>query len=1199
MAESVGSLYIRLGLSLSELTSDFIAADRSINENMNRLNREMQVIRLRAEVELNGLDEVADAEQRFQVQTNRLNDLIRAQQQRISLANAAYQDMRERLGENSAQTQRAQVALERERAALARLERELRNVNETQSEANEEQRDFSGSLTTIAEKAAPVIIAIVGIKEALQAVGEATTSLIEDFRELQQQAYELNMSVNDTENFLRHMRLAGGDIGDFEGFIRGITDAWVKGDVDDPETLAMKKYGVEIENVNGRLKDFKSITEEVYQGFLKARDNGEAINYLQMLGGESGIRDAIQYFERYEEALEDVKKIYQSNINAAELHKADRELNLLSEQAIEFGNAIRDIATPATRMAMQNLFDIFHAGTEILVENKEEIQRWQFIALEAANKVKDGFLSVIEAMKPLNESSGFENFTAQQNEQIKNLHSEIEKLNEFDTTPWGKIFNYDFDMLFGNTIEQAESNLDQYNEELQATQRETEELEKASKEMGDALSYGLRDSLKRATEYKDELKDLKNEMDFKDKIYFETDEYSKSIAELDTWYERSTRNLKKVTEEQKKAIEENIQSVAELLDDPLLAEDKRTELIAQNKNLQEMLASNFKASKEEELALAELVKQRRLKIEQDQAAAIAEIHREIAAIDKTDLEKTYDEIEKAGRAFKNRGVDDETVNEFVDAKKAEALEELEKEVAANIDSIWQNELEKRLAQIDREKQAWIDKGVEEVKATEWAEKSKSKLIEEVQSEFNAARDALYQDDLEKELARIDASKEAWIQKGISEVEATQWAEEAKDQARNKANQKEAQIAQQRDQRRKQEIEAERRAAIEKANAQRNVALQVLKSEIEDYRLYQEKGITGLIEKQKQELYKIGITDKDLQMTPAMLNEFKKAQHEAMQNLLPNFAKTPYESPWANYERKRNREPEPAENLPKGKYKNTPEENQAKIDDPVQAASKGLTNVADAGSAAADALNKIGNINPESKNKNDTEPSNSNSREPFDPEINGYITNGNQKAYSFRDPNDPDNLSKHGYMTPEQIQREIANGRNFNIDPTIESLQALKGQERLNDFLEPFQNLGNNADKAANNLSDLAPKLNDFKNDIPTLNPTTPDNNLPENIPDLNSEIQNVQSAIQEANQMMNNATSAFSSLIEQISVLNQNLNNLSNQNQQPANITNNISANINEAHAWDYAHIQELANKVADVLRPHISRALGGDPNAY
>ena len=92
------------------------------------------------------------------------------------------------------------------------------------------------------------------------------------------------MSVNDTENFLRHMRLAGGDIGDFEGFIRGITDAWVKGDVDDPETLAMKKYGVEIENVNGRLKDFKSITEEVYQGFLKARDNGEAINYLQMLG---------------------------------------------------------------------------------------------------------------------------------------------------------------------------------------------------------------------------------------------------------------------------------------------------------------------------------------------------------------------------------------------------------------------------------------------------------------------------------------------------------------------------------------------------------------------------------------------------------------------------------------------------------------------------------------------------------------------------------------------------------------------------------------------------------------------------------------------------------------------------------------------------------------------------------------------------
>ena len=205
MAESIGELYLRLGLSLSDLTSGFIAAERSVNENMSRLNREMQVIRLRTEVELSGLDEVEDAEQRFQVRTNALNQLMQAQRQRISLANAAYEDMRQRLGETSAQTQRAQVALERERAALARLEEELRSLNETQDETNEGQSDLTATISGLATRFAKPIAAIAGFVGSLKAIHEATRSLVEDFRELQQQSYELNLPVQETEEFLREI----------------------------------------------------------------------------------------------------------------------------------------------------------------------------------------------------------------------------------------------------------------------------------------------------------------------------------------------------------------------------------------------------------------------------------------------------------------------------------------------------------------------------------------------------------------------------------------------------------------------------------------------------------------------------------------------------------------------------------------------------------------------------------------------------------------------------------------------------------------------------------------------------------------------------------------------------------------------------------------------------------------------------------
>lgn len=45
---------------------------------------------------------------------------------------------------------------------------------------------------------------------------------------------------------------------------------------------------------------------------------------------------------------------------------------------------------------------------------------------------------------------------------------------------------------------------------------------------------------------------------------------------------------------------------------------------------------------------------------------------------------------------------------------------------SQIDASWKSELQNRLDNIEREKQAWIEKGVSEVKATEWAENEKGK-----------------------------------------------------------------------------------------------------------------------------------------------------------------------------------------------------------------------------------------------------------------------------------------------------------------------------------------------------------------------------------------------------------------------------------------------------------------------------------------
>ena len=220
---------------------------------------------------------------------------MQIQRDRIRILDAEYQNLVQSQGANTAAAQRATVRLERERLALANLDRELRNLNDSSSQQSTGILDeLNDALPQMPTKLQAVGVAFGAVTAGVGAATTAVKELMTDFKELQKQSYELNMPVPDTEQFLCEMKLASGDIGDIEGYIRGISDAWVKGEFDDPEFIALRKYGAEIVDTTGRLKNFKDITEEVYQAWKKADAAGEGIEFLQLTGGEMGIRDIIQ-----------------------------------------------------------------------------------------------------------------------------------------------------------------------------------------------------------------------------------------------------------------------------------------------------------------------------------------------------------------------------------------------------------------------------------------------------------------------------------------------------------------------------------------------------------------------------------------------------------------------------------------------------------------------------------------------------------------------------------------------------------------------------------------------------------------------------------------------------------------------------------------------------------------------------------------
>ncbi|MBR3747229.1 MAG: hypothetical protein IKN27_09765, partial [Selenomonadaceae bacterium] len=558
MADNVGSIYVSLGLSLSELETDLVSASQTINTNIRRLNREADLISLRAEVEIAGLDEVADAERILQIRQDALNRQMSLQRDRVRLLDAEYRHLVATQGDSSVAAQRVAIRLERERLALANLGNDLRELNEASNESSGVFGELSNLLPEIPTKFQAVGMAASAITAGIGAAATAVQDLLEQFRELQNQSYELNMSLPDTKQFLRQVKLGGGDIGDIEGYIRGITDAYVKGEYDDPEFIALRKYGAQITDATGRLKEFKDITDEVYRAWEKADAAGEGIEFLQLTGGESGVRDIIQYFQRLKEAREDAAQIFNADIDTKQLHELDRAFGRLEEQSSELKAAIGDIFVPAAQAAADKLFDTVRDGTQTLVENKDAIQRWGFIVAETFSTIESKLDSTFGDTFALTPSGYLDNAR----KALRDLYDTFRDPNEFRDAGWldGKysLVGEAYSKFFGDLGEytgitkRAEERQREYNAELSETRTAAEnaaqgidETTESIKREDDALSqYG--DT--RAKQFQAELEDLQLELNFGD------DEYGKAKAQNDLWRQRAYKQ-NHVSDEERLSIE--------------------------------------------------------------------------------------------------------------------------------------------------------------------------------------------------------------------------------------------------------------------------------------------------------------------------------------------------------------------------------------------------------------------------------------------------------------------------------------------------------------------------------------------------------------------------------------------------------------------------------------------------------------------
>lgn len=108
-------------------------------------------------------------------------------------------------------------------------------------------------------------------------------------------------------------------------------------------------------------------------------------------------------------------------------------------------------------------------------------------------------------------------------------------------------------------------------------------------------------------------------------------------------------------------------------------------------------------------------------------SAVKELKESLYTLTHNDLENALHSIDTKANDYKKLGVDPSLVDDYEAAAKGKVREDFEREVANSIDSIWRSEYENRLHQIEQEKKAWMQKGLDEVKATQWAEEQKRQI----------------------------------------------------------------------------------------------------------------------------------------------------------------------------------------------------------------------------------------------------------------------------------------------------------------------------------------------------------------------------------------------------------------------------------------------------------------------------------------
>lgn len=799
--ETISKLYFNLGLDMSQLTADFIAADKTINENMARLNREKNLIKIKAEVDMAGLDAAKDKAKILEIQEKALTQQIDMQRQRISLAEAAYKDFCQRKGETSTAAKNAATALEKERLAMARLEAQLKSVSQQKLPTPQVDNrllsgytglknsigDVTGKLAELRSATASTDSAItkslellgaapgpyaklgvaIGALIVLPPVLEKTmVSLAQTSIHAGEATYQLAQRMGTTTAEAAKLKkiftLAGKDINTgITAFVRLDKAILNAGESGNATTLMLKHYGVELRNNNGTLKSYAEQLDALAEGYRKAKEEGNQEAFVTQVLGPRGLElsTILSDLERIKELVGETAATGLLDPMAA--HEANLQIKAMEMNYGQLKSAISAAFVPVAKEVLPDLNHLFKTGVEIIRDNKGEVKAFTdslTIGLKTAaipmQLIVDGIKAVSDGLK---------------NSGITSVLDDINNRQKF------LLEKHPVDALLSRTAIFTEAFSHIHEEEYQ-TWKEAIATEEARKKAAAEAEEARR----------------KESADTKGAMLNDFEAVEKAAKAMEESRKRAAKNF---------------------------SEARAMQFHREHKeNPYENEIYDLKEWRKEQLATEEITAQERLSIEALYTEKLAKIN----------------------------------------ADRAQKAKEANKEITDSIYALTHSDLDTKLYQIGQTANKRLKEGIASPELiNQQAELQKIEAIKNANKEMQNYLDGIYKTSLQQRLNHIEQEKQAWIKKGLDEVEATKAAEK------------------------------------QKLDAKRNAALEVLRQQREELEIYNRSGEYGLTQYLRN---KNNIGLEEMRIRPEDVEKFQQAYQKAMENLLPNFAPPKEPSP---------------------------------------------------------------------------------------------------------------------------------------------------------------------------------------------------------------------------------------------------------------------------------------------------------------